>query len=127
MLFCMKQLTNWLCNQGENGKSVHVIFESRGKTENKELELEFNSICKKNFNRITTNTTSFPKIKFTPMFISKQANSIGLQLADLIARPVGLKVLRPTQKNQAFSIIREKLIKDYHGNYSEKGLTVFPV
>ena len=41
--------------------------------------------------------------------IPKAANSIGLQLADLMARPVGLKHFRPAQTNRAFEIINQKL------------------
>jgi hypothetical protein len=41
--------------------------------------------------------------------MSKAANSTGLQLADLTARPIGLSALRPGQPNRAFDIIRSKL------------------
>jgi hypothetical protein len=39
---------------------------------------------------------------------SKQSNSTGLQLADLIARPIGLNCLRPKQTNKSFEVIKEK-------------------
>lgn len=39
-------------------------------------------------------------------------------LADLMARPIGLKVLRPMQNNRAFDVLRPKLM---HG-----GMKSFP-
>ena len=46
--------------------------------------------------------------KFDIVFCSKGANSSGVQIADLIARPIGLNVLRPGQENRAYEIIRKK-------------------
>jgi hypothetical protein len=43
-------------------------------------------------------------------FVKKESNSLGLQLADLIARPIGIKTLQPEQSNRAFDIIAQKLI-----------------
>lgn len=34
--------------------------------------------------------------------------SSGLQLADLVARPIGLKTLRPGQENRAFESLQPK-------------------
>ena len=42
------------------------------------------------------------------VFANKQVNSSGLQLADLVARPIGLSVLRPGQTNRAFEALRRK-------------------
>ena len=50
--------------------------------------------------------------KFIIKFASKQINSTGLQLADLTARPIALKFLRPHQENRAYEIIKTKLIGD---------------
>ena len=41
-------------------------------------------------------------------FANKQVNSAGLQLLDLVARPIGLHVLRPNQPNRAFDVLRRK-------------------
>jgi len=43
---------------------------------------------------------------------------LGLQFADLIARPIGIHVLRPEQQNRAWDIIKEKIYND--------GLVVLP-
>ncbi len=41
------------------------------------------------------------------MLVNKQCNSIGLQLVDLVARPIGINYLKPEQNNRAYSIIQE--------------------
>lgn len=46
---------------------------------------------------------------------NKQVNSEGLQLADLVARPIGLRVLRPEQANRTWEIIQPKLWRGQAG------------
>jgi len=48
----------------------------------------------------------------------KSAGGLGLQFADLIARPIGIHVLRPEQHNRAWEIIKGKIYKE--------GLIVLP-
>jgi hypothetical protein len=48
----------------------------------------------------------------------KSAGGLGLQFADMIARPIGIHVLRPEQANRAWEIIKGKIFKD--------GLIVLP-
>jgi hypothetical protein len=110
LLFCMERLHEMLLAQNQLGKTVHVVFESRGKKEDDALELEFRRIagshgywgCRRH---------DFKQFDFQPVFTAKAANSTGLQLADLTARPIALSKLRPEQKNQAFDIIKPKLNK----------------
>lgn len=106
--FCMEQLWLKLDAEKQQGKRVHVVFESRGGKEDMQLELQFR--------RITTNQSlwasrqfDFRRFEFDPVFASKKANSSGLQLADLTARPIALSYLCPKQRNRAFEIIKPKL------------------
>ena len=108
MHFCMERLHRMLTSYGEHGKIVHVVFESRGPKEDAELELEFRRIAS-NGKQWGNQRCDFSRFDFQPVFVSKAANSTGLQLADLTARPIGLSLLRPGQPNRAFEIIREKL------------------
>ena len=39
----------------------------------------------------------------------KSAGGLGLQFADMIARPIGIHILRPEQPNRAWKIIKEKI------------------
>lgn len=108
LLFCMEQLLNFLTQHGETGKSINVVFESRGKSEDRDLEIVFRRICDNQENWGYRNP-DFRKIEFEPKFVSKSVNSTGLQLADLTARPIAINYLRPAQRNIAFSIIQKKL------------------
>lgn len=48
------------------------------------------------------------QLPFDVIFADKKTNSSGLQLADLVARPVGLSVVRPKQPNRAFDVLTRK-------------------
>ncbi len=104
---CLDNICSFLINQGEINKSITCIFEHRGKQEDEQLELEFYRIVN-NKNTWGNKQQDFKQINFEIKFAGKSHNSTGLQLADLIARPIGLKILRPTQANQAYDIILKK-------------------
>jgi len=115
LYFCMERLHIMLTTEGQQNKTVHVVFESRGAKEDAELELEFRRIAG-NDSHWGYRRQDFTKFDFQPVFIPKAANASGLQLADLTARPIALSQLRPGQPNRAFEIIRPKL----------RGLKCFP-
>ncbi len=96
---------------------MHVVFESRGRKEDAELELHFRRIAANQANW-GYKQPDFRSMEWEPIFIDKKSNSSGLQLADLMARPIGLKALRPTQENRAFEVLRPKL--------APGGLKTFP-
>ncbi len=106
--FCMDRLHGMLCAAGQHGRAVHVIFESRGRKEDRELELEFRRIAA-NDSRDHRDGRDFGSFDFQPVFVPKAANSVGLQLADLTARPIALSYLRPNQPNRAFEIVRPRI------------------
>ena len=106
--FCMERLLTKLLNHNQAGKFIHIIFESRGRREDEDLELEFRRICA-NRDNWCHGSMNFTQMRFEPVFVSKRANSVGLQLADLVARPIALSVLRPNQSNRAYDIIRPKM------------------
>lgn len=110
MLFCMERLHAWLLKNGQADRQVQIHFEARGKNENDELEMEFRRICD-NTPTSVTSATDFREITYPIRFIDKKANSTGLQISDLVARPIGLKVLRPNQKNRAFDAIHGKIVQ----------------
>jgi len=110
LLFCMEQLLSFLLAHKQAGKLVDVIFESRGRNEDRELEVVFRRICD-NQENWGFKRFDFQQCNFRPVFAPKTCNSTGLQLADLTARPVALKTLRPEQDNRAYSIIESKLTK----------------
>ena len=106
--FCMEQLHDMLSAGEQHGKTVHIVFESRGRKEDRELELEFRRIAA-NEGSTGHGGRDFGRFDFHPVFVPKAANSAGLQLADLTARPIALSQLRPNQANRAFEIIRPRI------------------
>lgn len=94
-------------------KLTHLVVESRGIKEDKDLELAFRRI-----QSLRKNTS------FDIVFADKKVNSAGLQLADLVAHPIGRNVIDPKQENRAFDIIEKKL-RNYP-NHLGRGLKVFP-
>ena len=82
LLFCMERILKHLLDKGEEGKLAHIVFESRGKKEDRELEIEFRRVCANRSNWGYKNL-NFSRIRFEPVFASKSINSTGLQMADL--------------------------------------------
>lgn len=89
-----------------------VVFESRGRREDDELELEFRRIC-----------DDLPMM-VDLVFADKCVNCEGLQIADLTARPIGLAVIRPNQVNRAYEVIRRKLSQESDSLSSSEGITI---
>lgn len=111
---CMERTQMFLEGSGQGGECTHLIFECRGKAEDSELEIAFY--------RIKDST----KANFEIVFANKKANLIGLQLADVIAHPIGIKHLRPNQSNRAYDIIETKFHRSAAGVVDGYGLECFP-
>lgn len=117
--FCVERTVHFLNDKGQSDKLTHIIVECRGKQEDRDLELEFRRICDgQNF---------LGQIDCLDiLFVDKKANSTGLQVADLVARPIGLKVLRPDQPNRAYEVIETKFRKNGAGGFKGYGFKSFP-
>jgi hypothetical protein len=98
---CLEALRTLLTEKRQVQLKTHVVVECRGKKEDAELELEFRRICDRN------NPGGQP-LPFDIVFADKKTNLAGLQLADLVARPVGINHLRPAQENKAFDLLKTK-------------------
>jgi hypothetical protein len=117
--YCMERAYRFLQQRRQEEKITHIVVEQRGKKEDEELELEFRRINGgKNYENIQMN--------FEMVMANKQSNSAGLQLADLIARPIGIKILRPEQDNRAFEIIKKKFHRNQSRGYNGVGLKIYP-
>ena len=99
--FCLETLYQFLQEKKQEEKMTHVVVECRGEKEDKELELEFRRLCD------GENDLGKP-LPFNVVFASKKVNSSGLQLADLVARPVGLSVIRPHHQNRGYEVLKKK-------------------
>lgn len=122
--FCLETLYELLQEKNQDDRLTHVVVECRGSKEDNELELEFRRICD-GANRWSK------ALPFDVKFASKQVNSAGLQLADLVARPVGLHVLRPAQENRSFDVLRRKFFcsggrENVGTGFENWGLKIYP-
>lgn len=117
--FCLERVFNFLKSKQSHQSKTHIVVEKRGKSEDEELELEFRRICDgANFHRHT-----YP---FDIIFADKKSNSAGLQFADLVARPVGLSIIKPEQDNRAFDVLKSKFYCNGSGAFLGYGLKKFP-
>lgn len=97
---------------------THFLFDKRGAREDAEVELEFRRVCAGN--------SLVGSVPFEIVMADKKCNSAGLQIADLIARPVGRKILQPDQPNRAFDIIEPKFRRSPDVQIHGWGLKEFP-
>ena len=121
---CLQRLFDFLAEKGQDTLQTHVVVECRGKKEDRELELEFRRIC-------DGSGSQARQLPFNIVFADKKTNLAGLQLADLVARPVGLSYIRPGQPNQAFEVLKKKFFCDggrakVGSGYDNVGLVVYP-
>ncbi len=115
----LERVFYYLRSQGVLPSKTHVIVERRGKQEDNELELEFRRIC-------DGGNYESAQLPLELIFADKKSNSVGLQLADLVARPVGLKILKPEQANRAYDILENKFYRNDAGQHNGWGLKCFP-
>jgi hypothetical protein len=118
MGFGLERIFLHLNSTGCRKGTTYVICESRGKKEDADLELAFR--------RAGVNNAKGKTLPFEFIFSDKRSNSTGLQLSDLIARPVGLSILRPKQPNRAYEHIKIKFVRGPRGKLEGYGLKVFP-
>jgi hypothetical protein len=121
---CLEVLREFLKEKGQDQLQTHVVVECRGKKEDAELELEFRRIC-------DGENPGNRQLPFNIIFADKKTNLTGLQLADLVARPVGLNYMRPEQSNQAFDLLKKKFFcfggRERVGQgYQNAGLKIYP-
>ena len=109
----LDKILDYLKQQNEHENVTHIAFEKRGKKEDDELELEFLRIKTQN------------NLPFEILFADKKVNSTGLQVADLVARPIGRYCLKPEQENRAFDILKTKLYQE-EGVFIDFGLSQYP-
>ncbi len=115
----LERVFRHLEGMGQAITTTSIIVEKRGKREDAELELAFRRVC----DGANVLHKAFP---FQLVMIPKSSNSAGLQLTDLMARPVALHHLRPEQPNRAFEIIHTKLRRGPSGQTEGWGIKRLP-
>lgn len=104
---------------GQRGKRIPIVFESRGKKEDSNLKTAFDRIMRE------TRLNGMSGM-FEFHCVSKLANLPGLQLADLVARPIGIHHLHPDQQNRAWTMLLPKMRKSSSGKLEGYGLKIYP-
>ena len=117
MEYCLELVYRFLEEKGQFKKTTHILLESRGNEVDLTLEMAFERI-------ITKNTAWQADYPLKILFVDKKANSIGLQIADLVAYPIGKFVVDPQRENLAFDVFKDKFHK--FPEYLGKGLKIFP-
>jgi hypothetical protein len=118
LVFCMERLQHCLMERGQADRLTHVQVECRGKAEDAKLELEFRRICDGQ-----NAVGAMPNLDIR--FMDKKHNSTGLQLADLVAHPIGRHMIDLGQLNRAYDILEPKFQRGPTG-YAGYGLKIFP-
>lgn len=119
LTFCLERSFMYLRALAQVGATTHVIVESRGKKEDNDLELAFRRAC-------AGHTQLAEALPFEIRFSDKRANSTGMQLADLVARPIGQEIIQPGSQVRIYPIIQAKFRRNGQGKIDGWGLKVFP-
>jgi hypothetical protein len=116
---CMQMAYYFLKEKKQEDLITHIVVEKRGQKEDEDLELEFRRIN-------SGHNDSEGYLPFEIIMAHKQSNSAGLQLADLVARPIGISILKPKQENRAYKIVEKKFYVNTHGRFHDVGLKIYP-
>jgi Protein of unknown function (DUF3800) len=119
LTFCMERLQRWLTENKQDKTITHLMIERRGRTEDASLELQFRRI-------VAGHNSLGPMPNLDIRFMDKKHNSTGLQMADLVAHPIGRHIINPQQPNRSFALIEGKIRRGPNGRTTGYGLKVFP-
>jgi hypothetical protein len=107
------------------GQRAHFVAESRGPREDAALQYEF---ARLHLDGTAYISDAWVRQQLTPdiSFQAKRDNNTGLQLADLLARPCGEKVLDPSSAPDRWAEFRGKLCQGRRTKNSILGLKCLP-
>jgi hypothetical protein len=112
----MERLKAYVDELGQ--RHVTLLAEARGKNEDNALRLAFLQLLKQG-----SFYQKFDDTEFDLKFVTKKANVLGHQLADLCAYPIARHVMDPTKSSRAFEIVRSKFLNRPGWRH---GFKVFP-
>ncbi|MFH1825071.1 MAG: DUF3800 domain-containing protein [Candidatus Firestonebacteria bacterium] len=116
MIFCLDKV--------DKDAQIEIIVEKRGKNEDRMLASHFNSIIDRGTFYVTRERMHSKITSFG--FLDKKDNSIGLQLADLIAYPLARRLINPSEPYIPFEVVKDKIYCNDSGEYEGWGLKLFP-
>jgi hypothetical protein len=119
----LAQVYRFLCERDQQQAVTHVVCEQRSRRQDQELVQEFQRICQR---ADTLGPVAELGAAMQLVMASKLTNTCGLQLADLVARPIGRHVLQPEQPNRAHAVLAPKLRRGPDGDVHGWGLICQP-
>lgn len=117
---CLPRLRDFLNGHDQAGLTAPIWLEAQGKGQDDALRNELWNI------QTQWHKQRWTSPSFQVNFDSKQNNTVGVQIADLTARPIGIHVLKPDQPNRAWDTLEPKLYRDSQGNPDGRGLIAVP-
>jgi len=126
--FTVERIALEVSRDGDPAGVLPICIEGRGRKEDRELLRVFRAYragtdpLSRTLHGGARAALGRVRLEFEP----KSANIAGLQLADLVARPIGLSHLRPGQRNRAAEVVRAKFRRGPDGQVEGYGLKVFP-
>jgi hypothetical protein len=122
--FIMERLTHFLCHAG-NGAQGSVRAESRGLREDAEVHHEYLRLHLEG-TQFCSGSQFRGYLRPFIQFERKDGNSTGLQVADLMARPLADKILDPGGSPERWEVVASKLYDGAQGRRSSYGFKIFP-
>jgi len=107
--------------QHDEKNELHIVVEMRGKKEDNSLQSFYAQLLDKGTYWISSERLKNMAKSFT--HVSKKANAIGLQIADLVAYPITRHLLDPNEPNLAYEIIKDSI---YTQNNKQIGIKIVP-
>lgn len=122
--FVFERAVHFLYEVGEDAEGV-VIAESRGLREDAEVHSEFLRLQLVGTQYIAD---GYFRNQLRPYieFKRKDTNESGLQIADIVARPIAEKVLEPANTPERWQVVAPKIYDGKQDRRSSYGLKVFP-
>lgn len=111
MRFCLERTRDFLRTHNQTGRTTQIVFESRGKTNDRATHEEFDRVLASS-QPWGYRTADFSGLPLEALFISKKANVAGHQLADQIARPLALRTLHPDRPSHLLPALERKLLAE---------------
>ena len=109
MRFCLERIHGFLKRHGQTERLTQVVFESRGKREDRRALAQFVAIHTDS-QPVGQYRPDYARLPMEPLFIAKKANLAGHQLCDLLARPFALESMQPGSQTRVMQAIRPHLL-----------------
>lgn len=122
--FVVERAVHFLYHAGGDARGL-VVAESRGLREDAEVHAEF---IRLQLEGTQWQNESWFRYQLRPYieFLRKDINHSGLQIADLVARPIAEKMLQPTTSPIHWGIVKDRLYDGGQGRPLSYGLKVYP-